>query len=262
MIDDSIILDFEIQRKDAKIYLVGDGHIGAREHQAKKWGNFLKFIEETPEAYVIIVGDMLNNTTRSSVGDIYDDLMNPSEQKRVLFNQLLPIKDKIVCGVPGNHESRSRKDTDMDPLYDVFVMLGIQDRYRRNACYARIKLCNDDICTASYKFVCMHGKSVTKEEWFSLCLEDIDAFITGHTHRPRITRPAKIVFPTRGKSVYSKSFVDVVVPAWLDVGGYALRDMYRPQQNSLPPYIGLRHTSHNSPKKIWITWGDEDYDEQ
>ena len=78
-------------------------------------------IEEDENAYLILTGDMMNNATKSSVSDIYSEVCSPSEQK--MHDPAVSVKDRILC-VMGNHENRSKKEVDLDPLYDVFVMLG------------------------------------------------------------------------------------------------------------------------------------------
>ena len=65
--------DFEIitrhfpENNDIKIYPISDVHLGAAEHLTAEWDNFCKRILEEPNSYVILGGDLLNNSTRSSV---------------------------------------------------------------------------------------------------------------------------------------------------------------------------------------------------
>jgi UDP-2,3-diacylglucosamine pyrophosphatase LpxH len=56
----------------------------------------------------------------------------------------------------------------------------------------------------------------------------IDILITGHTHKPKFTKPAKIFFDTKNNTVTMRPFQHVVATSWLNYGGYALRKMYRP----------------------------------
>ena len=41
----------------------------------------------------------MNNATRSSVSNVFDETLRPREQKERLIGFLTPIKDKILCAV-------------------------------------------------------------------------------------------------------------------------------------------------------------------
>ena len=102
--------DFEIitrhfsENKDIKIYPISDVHLGAAEHLSAEWDNFCKRILEEPDSYVILGGDLRNNSTRSSVADIFEETMRPRDQKRRMAEMLKPLRHKILCAVNGNHE--------------------------------------------------------------------------------------------------------------------------------------------------------------
>ena len=123
--------DFEIitrhfpENNDIKIYPISDVHLGAAEHLAAEWDNFCKRILEEPNSYIILGGDMLNNSLKSSVANIYEETMRPREQKRRMAEMLKPIRHKILCAVNGNHERRSGKDADDDPTYDIMCKLDL-----------------------------------------------------------------------------------------------------------------------------------------
>ena len=65
--------DFEMivrrfpQNKDIRVYAVGDLHAGAIHSDLKGWERFNQIIQDDPYAYLIILGDMMNNATKSSV---------------------------------------------------------------------------------------------------------------------------------------------------------------------------------------------------
>jgi predicted MPP superfamily phosphohydrolase len=122
------------------IYPIADPHVGAAGHDAKGWEAFCKRIVAEPNSYVTLGGDLMNNNTRSSVGSPWDDTIRPREQKRLLVEQLKPLRDagKILCIVPGNHENRSLKDADDNPLYDVACKLDLEDIYREDGAFVRV----------------------------------------------------------------------------------------------------------------------------
>jgi hypothetical protein len=57
---------------------------------------------------------------------------------------LEPLRDRIICGVSGNHERRSVKDCDDDPAYDIMCKLDIEDKYRENIAFVKIQFGRQD----------------------------------------------------------------------------------------------------------------------
>lgn len=245
------IITREVDETEITVYPIADVHLGAREHNAKAWSKFRERVANEDNSYLILAGDMLNNATRSSVSNVYEEVMPPSEQKKVLYDQLWPLKDKILCGCGGNHELRSVKDVDLDPLYDVFVNLGIQDRYRRYMAFLKVRM-----RYATYSFCVAHGASHTRTKYFSYALENVDFLVTGHVHDPNIAMPQKFSMPHRGTQVVKRDMQRIVVPSWLDAGGYGLGKMYQPVATSKPQAIKLHATTRDNGKKQSVTSGD------
>lgn len=217
---------------------------------AKEWDKFIKKIENDDDAYLILGGDLMNNATRASVSNHYEEKLPPSEQKKVLHDQLYQVKDKILCGVLGNHEARSVKDVDQDPLYDVFVMLGIQDRYRRNMGFMKVRL-----DYATYSFCIAHGASKTRTGQFVYALEGIDCLVTGHTHDPSIEMPSKLFMPNKGKNMSVRDMTKLVAPSWMAYGGYGMQKMYQPKVTGRPQHLELECTSRDKgAKKMRVIW--------
>lgn len=252
MLDDFSVINFEVKGKSAKVYGVGDLHIGEEGCQVEAFEEFIENVRKDKSAYIAIIGDMLNNATKSSVSDIYSEVIPPSEQKAVLYRILYPVRDRIICIVPGNHELRSAKDVDIDPLYDVAVMLGIQDRYRRNAAFIKFKVHGN--IDETFFIMALHGKSKRKEEWMSLAVDGLDCIFTGHTHDPGLKKPAKLLFSGNGDRIVVRKFVSVVVPSWVELNGYALRGMFLPKAICDPPYVEFKATSHNVGKQMKLVW--------
>lgn len=246
------IITREVDETDITVYPIADVHLGAREHNAKAWSKFRERVANEDNSYLILAGDMLNNATRGSVGNPFEETLPPSEQKIVLHDQLWPLKDKILCGICGNHEARTVKDVDQDPLYDVFVNLGIQERYRSNMAFLKVRM-----RFATFSFCVAHGASRTRTNYFSYALDGIDCLITGHTHDPSVEMPRKLFMPTRGNKVGVRDMQKVVVPSWLEFGGYGMTKMYQPKSTSKPQAIRLHSTTHDKGgKKISVTSGD------
>ena len=240
------------------IYPIGDLHLGSIGCHEKEWGEFVSFIQNEPDSYICVVGDMFDNAVRNSIANPYDAdfRYRPMEAKNLLAEFLKPISDKVLCGVRGNHENRSVKETDTDMLYDVFCRLNIEDRYRAGTAFLYLSIgerTNGNRIKgrpiSSYKIVVTHGtgggkyagSAINNQQRFGL-VADCDVLITGQTHAPSITKPSRIVFDPHQNEIRTEPFACVQCASWLAYSGYPLQKMLPPQtawSNDVPQLIQL-----------------------
>lgn len=233
-----IVKKFDTQ-DDIVIYPIFDVHIGSAEFQEEKFINYLKQIKDDPNAYVVIGGDIIDNGTRNSIANPFEQTMRPREQKLYAAELLAPIKDKILCGVPGNHEGRSSKESDDSPLYDIFCKLNIEEVFRENAAFLLLKFGDQSMSSLKrpvYSIVVMHGSGgsgtigtgINKQERYAQTFDGVDMVITGHTHRPVVAPSGKTVVNKGQCTVTHRVFYNVVATSWLQYGGYAMNKQYAP----------------------------------
>jgi len=224
---------------DLTILPISDVHLGAAEHLTAEWKQFCDKIYNLPNTYVILGGDMINNATRSSVSNIFDETMRPFEQKKRMTEMLKPLKDKILCAVPGNHEKRSGKDADDDPMADIMCKLDLEDKYRENLAIIKIQvgsISGNGYKNPTYVIAVTHGSgggiltgaSVNRGERFSYIFDGVDCVIMGHNHKPFVTQPEKIKVDPFNNKVTFKPFKLISMSSWLAYGGYALQKMLLP----------------------------------
>lgn len=181
----------------------------------------------------------MNNATRNSVSNVFEEKMRPRDQKKLITEMLKPLSDKILCMVSGNHERRSGKDADDDPSYDIACKLDVEDKYRENIAFLKIQMGKqeqDGRTNPTYMIVVTHGAgggmltggAVNRSERFGYVLDGCDALIVGHTHKPYVTQPAKIMIDARNNKVSVKPFKVICSTSWLDWGGYAAQKMLTP----------------------------------
>ena len=251
--------------KDVTIYPISDVHLGALEHNSSEWEKFINKINNEPNSYLILNGDLMNNATRSSVSNVFDDVLRPREQKTRLIEYLLPIKDKILCAVSGNHERRSGKDADNDPMYDIMCKLDLEDVYRQNTAFLKIQLGSPrEIAKrhgTTYTIVVTHGTgggiytgaTVNRNERFGYTIDNLDCLIVGHTHKGTVSKPSKIVIDARNNVVSLKEFTVISTQSWLSYGGYAMQKMLLPSSNATADN-GQRITLFKNKKAINVNW--------
>lgn len=264
MKDDFEMISFRFE-KPIVIYPVADVHYGALKHDAQKWTAFCREVEAQENAYLLMNGDYCNNNTRSAVGSPFDDTIRPREQKARMVEYLEPIKHKILCMTSGNHERRSLKDADDDMTYDIACKLGIEDLYRPNSAFVKIGIGerkkpteNRSTALQTYVLCCVHGTgggiytggSVNRNERFGNILDNVDCLVVGHTHKPTVTRPAKLVCDIRTNKVTVQDYLVISCTSWQTYGDYALQKMLLPTSVSRPQKLLL----NDKIKDIEVVW--------
>ena len=237
--------------ESVNVYPLGDLHLGSQEFDVEMFNKWLRIVEEDENGLVVIAGDMLDNGLKDSKTDSYGQAIRIREQKKILAFKLKPIAEKILVAVQGNHEFRSSYLVDDCPMYDALAKIDAEDSYRENFGFAKISLGNKNSERQfTYTIAVAHGKSKTKAEKFAYAIDGMDIFITGHIHQPASTFPAKIVIDPYNDKVTMRGFKHVTVPSFQDFGGYALRDMYMPQDGKVIPIITLSGLE----KEVKISW--------
>lgn len=260
-----MLSDFELithefpERRDLVIIPLSDIHLGAREHMEREWTSFCDTVLRQPNVYVTLGGDLINNATRSSVSNVFDDTLRPREQKKMMVEMLAPIRNRILCAVTGNHERRSTKDVDDDPTYDIMCKLDLEHLYRENIAFVKIRigdLAGNGMKNPTYTLAVTHGAgggiftgaAVNRNERFGYVIDGLDCLIVGHTHKPFVTQPSKIFVDTHNNKIAVKPFKVVSSTSWLGYGGYAAQKMLLPSSHAVQ-VITLKGTK----KEIIVT---------
>ena len=242
---------------------LADAHYGSQEFNEVRWHDAIKRIQDDPHCFCVLVGDLIDNGVKNSVTNIYEATCNPGRQKEWLVNELRPISGKILAAVGGNHEKRSLKDVDDDPLYDVMLAIGREAVYRKRIAFLALSFTYDfkgkDKPRMTYTFAITHGSGggmyvgsgANRVQTFGTMIEGIDCIVTGHTHKPVSFPVSKLVFDTHAKTIEQKQFNVVVASSFLDYGGYPVDKLLTPTAHTLTE-IWLAFDS-NSHKQLRVT---------
>ena len=258
MMPDFEMIVHELGEEDITIIPVSDVHLGSAEHMGKEWAEFCDMVLQRPNVYLTLGGDLVNNNIRSAVGDIWQEQLSPSKQKKLMAEMLAPLRDRILCCVSGNHEYRSRKDADDNPSYDIMAKLDLEHLWRENIAFVKVqlgkKLRDNGQRTAhyerpTYNLVVTHGSgggiytgtAVLRAERFGYVIDGMDALIVGHTHKPFVTQPGKIQIDPRNNNVKVVPFKVISSTAWMEWGGYAARKMLLPSTHMKQELILSAH---------------------
>ena len=247
------IIDVELSSEFNEIYLypLGDIHMGDSLQDKKAVRRIIDEIQKAENRFVIINGDIINNSTRHSVSDIYSEELNPNEQIDKAVELLEPIKDKILAITEGNHENRSYKQSGIRIMYQVAQRLGIAERYSPGAYLLFVsfgKNQNRDCRKTVYAIYGKHGagggrkvgaKAIRLFEMAEVI--DADIFLHSHTHTPIILRKSffRVDYRNRKKTKIEQVFVNT--GAFLKYGGYGEDLGYSPT-TTITPYLILDGT--------------------
>ena len=109
-----------------KLLPIGDIHFGHKATNVEKFTDYINYIKKTPNAYMLGMGDYIENATRYSVGaGVYEQTIPPQEQLEAMIEFLEPIKDKIIGLHDGNHERRTYKDDGHTPTWSMCAILDV-----------------------------------------------------------------------------------------------------------------------------------------
>ena len=235
-----IIIDFPA-KTNIKIRPLFDMHVGSAEFDVRKFIKWRDDVISDPDTYLVVGGDLLDNGLKNSVTNIYEQTMRPRDQKRYCAELLKPVAHKILGGTGGNHENRSVKESDDNPLYDVFSKLDIEDKFRENICFILVRIGAENHNVAgnqrpTYSIAVTHGagggmyvgSGANRSERFGSIIDGLDVLITGHTHKPLNFPVSKLVIDPQNKQITQKQFVCVTASGWLNYGGYPVRKMLPP----------------------------------
>ena len=250
--------------RQIEVLPLSDLHFGSQEFNLQLWKDTLAYIEEKPNRYVILNGDLIDNATRNSVSDIYSAMpVSPTEQILQVAKELKPIKDRIISVVSGNHEARSWKESGVDLTLWLCSELCIQDRYDPNMCIDFITIKNlkrrtkegsklrqfdsNYLITLNHRHGNAGGKKVGQKAnslQDMMNVIDCDIYVLGHSHQPfafkqdfyRVDRGHKQV------SRITKAFVNA--NAFLRFQGYGMAKGYTPSTMEVPRIIVRFSNAH------------------
>ena len=222
---------------DITVYPLADIHLGSEESAMPAFCRLVSQIAGEANAYVTLQGDMIDNGLKNSVTNIYRATMSPREQKREMAEALAPIRDKVLCILPGNHERRSAKEADDCPAYDIASKLDLEDVYRESMAVIRVGLGKrSNLKEYTYNIAALHGAgggaqagaTVNRYEAYLSALDGVDILIAAHGHKPYALRGSKLILDIQNKRVLQRPTLSMCAGSWLNYAGYPVQAMMRP----------------------------------
>lgn len=239
-----IKIDLPSELEQIELHTFADEHIGDEHSNIKRVLQRIEYVKNTPNAYCILNGDIIDNATKLSIGDVYTQTCNPMEQLERAIAIFEPIKDKILCITHGNHENRTYKNEGINISRLIATQLGLVDRYTSTSAVLFIRL-GKDSHNHNRKFrytgYVLHGSGGGRKEGAKAIrladlasIIDTDFYIHSHTHLPMIMKQAfhRVDNSNSIVALVDKLFVNTA--ANLTYGGYGEAGAFKPSSTDTP----------------------------
>ena len=244
--------DLPRELESVELHIFADEHIGDEHSDINRVIERIEYVKNTPNAYCILNGDLMDNATKTSIGDTYTQVFNPMEQLARAVELFSPIKDKILCITHGNHENRTYKKEGINLSRLIADQLGLSDRYTPTSAALFIRVgetsrgMKETNGSGKYRQICytlyvLHGSGGGRKEGAKAIrladmasIIDTDIYIHSHTHLPMIMKQAFHRIDPRNNSVALVDKLFVNTAANLNYGGYGEAAEFKPTSKDTP----------------------------
>lgn len=222
--------DLGSQFKEIKLLCLSDFHIGDQLCNLKLIRQVLNDVKESPNTFIILNGDLMNNATKTSVSDVYNEELTPTEQIIRLCDLLEGVKERILVIHPGNHEARTFKNDGVDIIRLVARQLGIEDRFSDGWWYLYLTFgLNQQKKDRPmlYTITGIHGYGGGRKyggkinnlvEMSDKVIADL--YVMGHHHTPIMTRNTIYLPDYQHRTLVKKDKYYLMTNSFLEYGGY------------------------------------------
>lgn len=240
-----IKVDLSQELKQIEIHTFADEHIGDAHCDIARLKERIKYVAETPNAYCILNGDILDNASRSSIGDIETRELNIMAQIQAGVELFSPIAEKTLCITSGNHEYRAFKKEGIDISMIVANQLGIGDRYSSTAALLFLRFGKQSLHRNNrrvlYSIFCNHGSGGGRREGAKAIrladmasIVDADIYVHSHTHLPMIMKQGFFRVDLTSSTAQNVTKLFINTSSNLSYGGYGEAQEFKPNSKDTP----------------------------
>lgn len=240
-----------------ELHTFADEHIGDDCCDLERLKERINYVATTPNAYCILNGDILDYASRSSIGDIETREFNIMGQLEKAVELFTPIKGKIICITPGNHENRGYRKEGFDISKMIAMQLGLADKYAPAAAMIFVRFGKDVSKKHGkpqlYTIYVLHGSGGGRKEGAKAIrladmasIVDADIYIHSHTHLPMVMKQGFFRVDLIHSLVVMVTKLFVNTAANLNYGGYGEAAEFKPSSKDTP-IIYMR----GSKKEMW-----------
>lgn len=248
-----------------ELHTFADEHIGDENCDVKRLMQRVEYVRDTPNAFCILNGDIIDNATKTSIGDTYTQVFNPMEQLAKAVEIFAPIRDKILCITHGNHENRTYKKEGINLSCLLAKQLGLDARYTPTSAVLFLRLGEQSRGLKEtngsgkyrqilYTLYVLHGNGGGRKEGAKAIrladmasIIDTDIYIHSHTHLPMVMKQAFHRIDERNNAVAIVDKLFVNTAANLNYGGYGEGAEFKPASKDTPIiFLGGRKKTYEA----------------
>ncbi|AKC02656.1 metal-dependent hydrolase [Bacillus phage Stills] len=116
--------------KQHNVFLSNDIHVGSEALDEEFLDRYFKEVEKDYDnSSILINGDIFEMVTKSSKGDVFEQVLSPKEQVDRAVEIYRPYKELIKRVTSGNHDQRLENECSFDAVEMFCRYLGIEDKY-------------------------------------------------------------------------------------------------------------------------------------
>ncbi|MHB1937083.1 MAG: metallophosphoesterase family protein [Acidobacteriaceae bacterium] len=247
---DPLVRSFGKDVEYLRVSPLSDVHIGSPQFDLAAFKKFIAAVQEDPNWYLAGNGDYIENVTRSSIGDVWEQTMPPAEQIREVAKILEPVKGRILCFTDGNHEDRSKKETSFEPARMLCEKLGLPENLYQPegaALVLRFGHRSDEGVKIPqvYTFYVTHGKTggrlpgakMIAVDRISRTFEGFDVVLMGHVHDMMSRKIPVYALDRNNYKIHDREQAQVVAGSFLTYGGYGQKAGYMPGAVGMPSVV-------------------------
>lgn len=227
----AIPIELSEELEGIEIRPIADWHYSDPNSNHNRIAEDVAYIRDHDNVYTVLHGDILDCAISSSIGDTYSSVYSPMDELRVCEEIFEPIKDRVLCISPGNHELRHFKTNGVDMTWLMAKQLGIEDRYSPTTALLFIRLGRNDSHShfrkILYTMYVSHGSGGGRKEGGKIqrlvdlsTIVDADIYLCGHSHLPAILKDSYARPCISNNSVAYCNRLYVNTSAKLEYGGY------------------------------------------
>ena len=180
-----------------EILPLGDVHYGSPNCNLRKFQNNLDYVKHAKDCFVILMGDLwdciIPTDKRHDPEEEYEMI---DEQYDFVHNLLLPIKDKVICALTGNHEYKLHQSGHGDLTKRLCKELGIP--FAGFSAFIKIKVM-PKTHKSSLIIYAHHGWTASRRTGGVInAIENLsqyynaDVYLMGHSHKLGSTKQVRI----------------------------------------------------------------------
>ena len=252
------IIKFNLSKsfETLEIHTFADEHIGDPHSDMENLKRRIEYVAKTDNAYCILNGDIIDFTSRSSIGDIEGRKLNIMKQLETAVELFEPIKKKIICITNGNHENRGYRKEGFDISSVLAARLDLSDIYTPTSAFIFIRFGAPSAVKSNksqkqiYTIYVNHGSGGGRKEGAKAirladmaAIIDADIYIHSHTHLGMVLKEGFHRVDRDKFSVHNDTKLFVNTASNLDYGGYGEAQEFKPNSKDTPViYLsGIKH---------------------